>query len=118
MSTGTSVQEFFTKAAWVKVADTIAGLEKNPQWKCGACHKDLLLTASIVCESSLVWYHLKCSGLNVAPKKAEWFCRLCYATCSTNALRNNETDGIKVQFCTWPNTSLVFFNWPCMYVKL
>ena len=103
-----SVQQFFTKAAWVKVADMIAELEKNPQWKCGVCHKDISLTPSIVCESCLVWYHIKCSGLNVAPKKAEWFCRLCYATCSTDVLRNNESNGIKVKFCIWHNSSLVY----------
>ena len=103
-----SVQQFFTKAVWVKVADMIAELEKNPQWKCGVCHKDISLTPSIVCESCLVWYHIKCSGLNVAPKKAEWFCQLCYATCSTDVLRNNESNGIKVNFCIWHNSNLVY----------
>jgi len=66
---GHQYSAFFTKTAWGKVSDMIAELEKNPQWKCGACHKDLSTAASIICESFLVWYHLKCTGLTVAPKK-------------------------------------------------
>ena len=31
-----SVQKFFSKAAWTKVTDMVANLEKNPNWKCGA----------------------------------------------------------------------------------
>ena len=50
-----SVQHFFTTAAWGKVSDMIPELEKNSQWKCGACHKDLSTAASIICESCLVW---------------------------------------------------------------
>ena len=96
-----SVQRFFTKAAWGKVSDMIAELEKNPQWKCGACHKDLSTAASIICESCLVWYHLKCSGLTVSPKKVEWFCRLCYASCSTYTMLHNGNHRIEVIFCLY-----------------
>ena len=93
------VQQFFTKAAWGKVSDMIAELEKNLKWKCGACHKDLLTAASIICESCLVWYHLECTGLTVAPKKVEWFCRLCYASCSIQTMLCNGNGGIEVIFC-------------------
>ena len=90
--------DVFTKPAWGKVSDMIAELEKNPQWKCGACHKDLSTAALIICESCLVWYHLKCTGLTVAPKKVEWFCRLCYASCSTYTVLHN---GIEVNFVAY-----------------
>jgi len=73
-----SIQRFL-----LKLSRGMADLEKNPQYKCGACHKDLSTAVSIIYESCLVWYHLKCTGLTIAPKKAEWFCRLCYASCST-----------------------------------
>ena len=69
-----SVQKFFTKEAWVKMTDLMVKLEEDPKWKCGACHKDLSLFESIVCESCLVWNHLKCVGLTAAPKRAVWFC--------------------------------------------
>ena len=68
------MQKFFTKAAWVKIIDFMAKLEEDPKWKCGACHKDLSLSESVVCESCLVWYHLKYIGLTVAPKRAVWLC--------------------------------------------
>ena len=56
------------------MTDLMAKLEEDPKWKCGACHKDLSLFESIVCESCLVWNHLKCVGLTAAPKRAVWFC--------------------------------------------
>lgn len=84
-----SVQKFFTKAAWTKVTEMVAKLEKNPKWKCGVCCKDLSSSTSIVYECCLTWYHLKCIGLTVAPKRAMWFCRYCYGTDAT--VEQNET---------------------------
>jgi len=68
----------------------IAELEKNPKWKRRTCHKDISLSSSIICGSCLEWYHLKCTGLTVAPKKVEWFCRLCYSNCATGAVQQDE----------------------------
>ena len=89
-----SVQRFFTKAAWIQITDKMAELQRDPKWKCGACHDDLLLSPSVVCESCLVWYHLKCVGLTAAPKKTLWFCRSCYATDDT--VEKKETTETKV----------------------
>ena len=47
---------------------------------CGSCHKDLHSSQSIICEACLTWYHLRCAGLAVAPKKTDWFCRICHST--------------------------------------
>ena len=85
------MQRFFSKAAWTKVTDMIAKLEKNPKWKCGVCYKDLSSSTSIVCECYLTWYHLKCIGLTGAPKRAVWFCRYCYGTHAT--VEQNEGKG-------------------------
>jgi len=65
-----SMQKFFTKEAWVKITELMAKLEEDPKWKCGACHNDLSLSESVVCESYLVWYYLKYIGLIIAPKRA------------------------------------------------
>ena len=92
-----SVQKFFMKAAWIQVTDKMAELERDPKWKCGACHKDLLVSPSVVCESCLEWYHLKCVGLTVAPKKSLWFCRLCHGT--DDAVEKKETTETKVRMC-------------------
>ena len=89
-----SVQRFFTKAAWIQITDKMAELQRDPKWKFGACHDDLLLSPSVVCESCLVWYHLKCVGLTAAPKKTLWFCRPCYATDDT--VEKKETTETKV----------------------
>ena len=64
-----SVQKYFTRAAWIQVTDKMAKLKKHPKWKCGTCHEDLLSSPSVVCESCLIWFHLKCVGLTAAPKK-------------------------------------------------
>ena len=91
-----SVQKFFTKEAWVKMTDLMVKLEEDPKWKCGACHKDLFLFESVVCESCLVWNHLKCVGLTAVPKRAVWFCRLCHGE-----VRRRETSDSKVSYRTW-----------------
>ena len=44
-------------------------LAKDPKYLCGSCHKDLHSSQSIICEACLTWYHLRCAGLAVAPKK-------------------------------------------------
>ena len=64
-----SVQKYFTRAAWVQVTNKMAKLKRDPKWKCGTCHEDLSSSPSVVCESCLVWHHLKCVGLTGAPKK-------------------------------------------------
>ncbi|XP_065908034.1 uncharacterized protein [Dysidea avara] len=63
-------------------------LENAPKWNCYTCSRDLSLSTSVACESCLNWYHLNCVGLTSAPKKAVWFCRLCYGV----QARMNNTD--------------------------
>ena len=75
-----SVQRFFTKSTWIRVTNAMMELAKDPQYLCGSCHKDLHLSHSIICEACLTWYHLRCPGLAVAPKRTDWFCRVCHST--------------------------------------
>ena len=75
-----SVQQFFTKSAWIRVTNTMMELAKDPKYLCGSCHEDLHFAHSIVCESCLAWYHLRCAGLADAPKRTDWFCRICHNT--------------------------------------
>ena len=74
------VQRFFTKSAWIRVTNAMMELAKDPKYLCGSCHKDLHSSHSIICEACLTWYHLRCVGLAVAPKRIDWFCRSCYGT--------------------------------------
>ena len=37
------------------------------------------LIPTTVCESCLLWYHFKCSGVTKQPKAKTWFCRKCHA---------------------------------------
>jgi len=87
-----SVEDFFTDGAWNSFTDAIIDLENVPNWKCYTCSRDLSLSASGFCESCLNWYHLNCVGLTSAPKKAVWFCRLCYGV----QARMNSTANTKV----------------------
>ena len=82
---------------WIQVTDKMAELERDLKWKCGAYHKDPLLSPSVVCESCLEWYCLKCVSLTVAPKKSLWFCRLCHGT--DDAVEKKETTETKVSMC-------------------
>ena len=75
------VQKYFAKGTWMMMRDLVHRLSIKPNWVCGVCQDDLEHSHSVVCESCLIWYHLKCVGLNNPPKKTNWFCRFCYEKC-------------------------------------
>ena len=33
---------------------------------------------SIMCDSCIVWYHFKCTGIKQSPKSTIWFCCSCH----------------------------------------
>ena len=75
-----SVKNWFTDCAWSKVSDAMMKLENSAKWNCYSCSSNLSLSTSVVCESCLNWYQLNCVGLTSVPKKAVWFCHLCYGS--------------------------------------
>jgi len=51
---------------------------KKVLWICPTCQKDIGSKKSILCDSCLTWFHVKCD-LSIKPesKKADWFCTQC-----------------------------------------
>ena len=57
--------EVFTKSAWIRVTNAMMELAKDPKYLYGSATKISIRH----CEACLTWYHLRCAGLAVAPKK-------------------------------------------------
>ena len=74
-----TVRKYFTNDAWELVENVMITMKKKQAWLCASCHIDLANSESIVCESCLDWFHLRCVSLKKAPKKKDWFCRRCYS---------------------------------------
>jgi len=74
------VRRYFTNDAWELVENVITTMNKRQLWLCSSCSEELDTSDSIVCESCLEWYHLRCVGLTKPPKKRQWFCRGCYSS--------------------------------------
>ena len=72
------VKKYFTIDAWALVENVVSVIKERREWDCVTCCSSLSAFKSIVCESCLDWFHLKCVGLKTAPKKKNWFCRSCY----------------------------------------
>lgn len=73
-----AVKKYFTMDAWLLVENVVTMIKTKREWDCETCRSSLQSFESIVCESCLDWFHLKCVGLKTAPKKKNWFCRRFY----------------------------------------
>lgn len=72
------VRKYFTTDAWELVQNVMKMMRETQEWLCSSCNLALCTSESIVCESCLEWFHLKCIGLKTPPKKRTWFCRGCH----------------------------------------
>lgn len=75
-----TVRKYFTNDAWELVENVMKTMEKKQVWLYSSCYMDLGNSESIVCESCLDWFHLRCVSMKKPPKKKVWFCRGCYST--------------------------------------
>ena len=57
------------------VENVMKTMEKKQVWLCSSCYMDLGNSESIVCESCLDWFHLRCVTMKKPPRKKDWFCR-------------------------------------------
>ena len=75
-----SVQKYFTHDGWAALLHVVEAVKKTPVWYCGRCTNSISddTENSIMCDSCLVWYHFKCTGIKQSPKSKVWFCRFCY----------------------------------------
>ena len=72
------IKKYFTKDAWDNLKDLVSRKRDEAFYECIVCKSDLHAYDSLVCDSCLEWYHLKCVALKNQPKKAYWICRVCY----------------------------------------
>ena len=73
------VRKYFTTDAWELVENVMERMRTKVVWLCSSCSSPLDTSESIVCESCLDWFHLKCVGLKRPPKRKDWFCRGCHS---------------------------------------
>ena len=73
------VRKYFTTGAWELVENVMERMRTKVVWLCSSCSSPLDTSESIVCESCLDWFHLKCVGLKRPPKRKDWFCRGCHS---------------------------------------
>ena len=73
------IYDYFTKSSWHKITTLKRQKEENVEWVCRRCDEELD-GHSIVCESCIHWFHLKCVGLKKKPKLSDWFCKGCHTT--------------------------------------
>lgn len=76
-----SIQKYFSHDGWASLLSIMKSVEEHPVWYCGRCSCSISdeTENSVVCDSCLVWYHFKCTGLKQSPKLRLWFCRSCHA---------------------------------------
>ena len=74
-----TIRKYFTNDAWELVENVMKTMKKKQVWLCASCYVDLGNSESIVCESCLDWFHLRCVSMKKPPKKKDWFCRGCYS---------------------------------------
>ncbi|XP_050055998.1 zinc finger SWIM domain-containing protein 3-like isoform X10 [Aphis gossypii] len=76
------VKHFFTNGIWKSLIKIIDIKRKKVVWLCPTCQKDISLKKSILCDSCLTWFHVKCDiCIKPKPKKANWFCSQCCDKC-------------------------------------
>jgi len=71
------IRKFFSNDAWLVVANVVKK-QRNPNFICKSCYRDLHESPSIICEHCLSWYHIKCVGLKQEPKARYWYCCNCH----------------------------------------
>lgn len=74
-----NVQKYFTHDGWKALLDVVEPVKREIVWFCVRC-KNVISNDeedSIVCESCLTWFHLRCTGLKKVCKVSKWFCRQC-----------------------------------------
>jgi len=54
------VKCFFTNGIWKSLMKIINIKRKKVVWLCPTCQKDISLKKSILCDSCLTWFHVKC----------------------------------------------------------
>ena len=76
-----NVQKYFTHDGWKALLHVVEAVKRETVWYCGRCTNVINDDEedSIVCESCLVWFHFRCTGLKKAPKASKWFCRQCHS---------------------------------------
>ncbi len=72
------IRRFFSRDAWLTVADVVKQKQENPVFVCIYCSHDADESPSILCDHCLSWFHMKCIGLTHGPKAKNWFCRKCH----------------------------------------
>jgi len=73
------VKHFFSKQLWKSLLNIIKIKRKEVVWICPTCQKDIGCKQSILCDSCLTWFHIKCdSSIKPKPKTSDWFCSQCY----------------------------------------
>ena len=75
-----NIQKYFSCDGWAALLHVVEAVKKHPVWYCGRCTNSISddTENSIICDSCLVWYHFKCTGLEKTPKSKLWFCRSCH----------------------------------------
>ena len=79
------IRKYFTDDGWAELCQVVEKKKCDPKYHCQVCERELLECTAICCDCCLEWLHLSCAGLKSAPKRKEWFCRLCKVN------HNNET---------------------------
>ena len=76
-----NIQKYFTNDGWKALLQVVEAVKKGTVWYCGRCTNTINDEEenSVVCESCLVWFHFRCTGLRKAPKASKWFCRQCHS---------------------------------------
>ena len=63
------IRKYFTNDAWELVENVMKTMKKKQVWLCASCYVDLGNSESIVCESCLDWFHLRCVSMKKATKE-------------------------------------------------
>jgi len=78
------VRPMFSTAAWPALVALCQDKKENQVWMCAVCFHDLAEEdTALLCDACLMWYHLRCCGLNSVPKKKHWFCGQCLTAASS-----------------------------------
>ena len=72
------VKKYFSFDGWKVVMNVYKVLKERGEWECRVCRQSLQKSISVGCDGCLEWYHLRCLGLDDAPKRKTWFCRACF----------------------------------------